>query len=69
MKMNQYEDALVECRRLNIRLQQTPPTSIKNPKKYQRDAFIDNLMGIIYQANGDWNNAFIAYRNALEITG
>ena len=24
-------------------------------------------MGIIYQANGDWNNAFIAYRNALEI--
>jgi hypothetical protein len=24
-------------------------------------------MCIIYQANGDWNNAFIAYRNALEI--
>jgi hypothetical protein len=24
-------------------------------------------MGIIYQASGDWNNAFIAYRNAYEI--
>lgn len=66
LKMSQYEDALVECRRLNIRLQQLSD-KYKNPKKYQRDAFIHNLMGIIYQANGDWNNAFIAYRNALEI--
>lgn len=66
LKMNQYEDALVECRRLNIRLQQLSD-KYKNPAKYQRDAFIHNLMGIIYQASGDWNNAFIAYRNALEI--
>lgn len=66
LKLNQYEDALVECRRLNIRLQQLSD-KYKNPEKYQRDAFIHNLMGIIYQATGDWNNAFIAYRNALEI--
>lgn len=66
LKLNQYEDALVECRRLNIRLQQLSD-KYKNPQKYQRDAFIHNLMGIIYQANDDWNNAFIAYRNALEI--
>lgn len=66
LKMNQLEDALVECRRLNIRLQQLSD-KYKNPEKYQRDAFIHNLMGIIYQATGDWNNAFIAYRNALEI--
>lgn len=66
LKMNQPEDALVECRRLNIRLQQLSDR-YKNPDRYQRDAFIHNLMGIIYQASGDWNNAFIAYRNALEI--
>lgn len=66
LKLNQYEDALVECRRLNIRLQQLSD-KYSNPEKYQRDAFIHNLMGIIYQATGDWNNAFIAYRNALEI--
>lgn len=66
LKMNQPADALVECRRLNIRLQQLSD-KYKNPEKYQRDAFIHNLMGIIYQATGDWNNAFIAYRNALEI--
>ncbi|MCU0398095.1 MAG: hypothetical protein MUC73_08325 [Cyclobacteriaceae bacterium] len=66
LKMNQYESALVECRRLNIRLQQLAD-QYPNENKFRRDAFIHNLMGIIYQASGDWNNAFIAYRNALEI--
>lgn len=66
LKMSQYEQALVECKRLNIRLQQLSD-KYKSPQKFQRDAFIHNLMGIIYQASGDWNNAFIAYRNAYEI--
>lgn len=66
LKMNKPEEALVECRRLNIRLNQLSD-KYKSEKKYQRDAFIHNLMGIIYQSTGDYNNAFIAYRNALEI--
>ena len=66
LKMSQYEEALVECKRLNIRLQQLSD-KYKSPDRFQRDAFIHNLMGIIYQATGDWNNAFIAYRNAYEI--
>ncbi|MBX2966655.1 MAG: hypothetical protein KF845_10945 [Cyclobacteriaceae bacterium] len=66
LKLEKYEEALVECRRLNIRLQQLSDR-YNSPDRYKRDAFIHNLMGIIYQANGDWNNAFIAYRNALEI--
>jgi hypothetical protein len=66
LKVEKYEEALVECRRLNIRLQQLADR-YASEEKYKRDAFVHNLMGIIYQANGDWNNAFIAYRNALEI--
>lgn len=66
LKLSQYEEALVECKRLNIRLQQLSDR-YKSPDRFQRDAFIHNLMGIIYQANNDWNNAFIAYRNAYEI--
>lgn len=66
LKMSRYEEALIECRRLNIRLQQLSD-KYKSPERFQRDAFIHNLMGIIYQANEDWNNAFIAYRNAYEI--
>lgn len=66
LKMNKHEEALVECRRVNIRLQQLSD-KYHSERKYQRDAFIHNLMGIIYQSAGDLNNAFIAYRNALEI--
>jgi hypothetical protein len=66
LKMNKPEDAMVECRRLNIRLNQLTD-KYKSEQKYQRDAFINTLMGIIYQSTHDYNNAFIAYRNAVEI--
>ncbi len=66
LKLGDPEKALVECRRLNIRLNQLSD-KYTSEQKYQRDAFIHNLMGIIYQSTGDYNNAFIAYRNALEI--
>ncbi len=65
LKLGDYESALVECRRLNLRLT-TLSDRYKNPDKYQKDAFVNNLMGIIYEASGDYNNAFIAYRNAFE---
>jgi hypothetical protein len=66
LKMGQPENALVECRRLNIRLNQLSD-KYDSEKKFQRDAFIHTLMGIIYQSTQDYNNAFIAYRNAVEI--
>jgi uncharacterized protein len=66
LKLNRPEDALVECKRLNIRLNQLSD-KYKSEKKFQRDAFIHTLMGIIYQSSKDYNNAFIAYRNAAEI--
>jgi hypothetical protein len=66
LKLGDTEKALIECRRLNIRLQQLSDR-FKSEEKYRRDAFIHNLMGIIYDADRDYNNAFIAYRNAYEI--
>ncbi len=66
LKMNKPQEALVECRRLNIRLNQLND-KYSSPSKFQRDAFIHMLMGIIYQSTGDYNNAFIAYRNSLEV--
>jgi hypothetical protein len=66
LKLEKYDEALVECKRLNLRLQQLSD-KYKSPDKFQEDAFIHNLMGIIYQATNDWNNAFIAYRNAYDI--
>jgi hypothetical protein len=71
LKMGQNEQALVECRRLNIKLQQLSGKYkagvLGKEGKYTRDAFVHNLMGIIYEADKDYNNAFIAYRNAADI--
>jgi len=66
LKMNKPDDALVECRRLNIRLNQLSD-KYSSEEKLQRNAFIHTLMGIIYQSTRDYNNAFIAYRNALDV--
>jgi uncharacterized protein len=66
LKLGKHEEALVECRRLNIRLNQLND-KYRSEEKLQRDAFIHTLMGIIYQSSGDYNNAFIAYRNAVEV--
>ncbi len=66
LKLAEYESALVECRRLNNKLNQING-KYKGENKFKRDAFIANLMGIIYEADQDYNNAFIAYRNAVEI--
>jgi uncharacterized protein len=66
LKLGKNEEALVECRRLNIRLNQLND-KYSSPEKFQRDAFVHTLMGIIYHASGDYNNAFIAYRNAVDV--
>src|SRR5687768_4979633 len=66
IKLNKPEDALVECRRLNIRLNQLNDKYVSK-EKFQRDAFIHTLMGIIYHSTHDYNNAFIAYRNAVDV--
>jgi uncharacterized protein len=66
LKLNKPDEALVECRRVDIRLKQLGD-KYKSDRKFQRDAFIHVLMGIIYQSTNDYNNAFIAYRNAIDI--
>lgn len=66
MKMKKSEEALVECRRLIIRLEQLADR-YHSEDTYHRDAFVHALIGIIYDSDHDYNNAFIAFRNALEI--
>lgn len=66
LKMGKTDEALVECRRLNIRLQQLSDR-YKSRDKYEEDAFANVLMGITYEVDKDYNNAFIAYRNALRV--
>lgn len=66
IQLQQNENALVEVRRMEIKLQQLSD-KYSNKNKYRRDAFIYLLMGVVYDANFEFNNAFIAYRNAYNI--
>lgn len=66
LKLGDTESALVECRRLNDRLDKLSD-KYRSDNRYKKDAFVHTLMGIIYDADKDYNNAFIAYRNAYNI--
>lgn len=66
LKQRNFESALVECRRMNLSLQDMHFADSKKPR-YKSDAFGHLLMGLGYEASGDVNNAFIAYRNAVEV--
>ncbi len=67
INLRNWEDALVECRRINIRLNEINDKYPKNKNRYANDAFANLMMGLIYETSGDNNNAFIAYRNAYDV--
>ena len=65
MQVENYEAAMVECRRINLKLNQLNDKYPNHKNRYQNDAFAHTMMGLLYDSNGDYNNAFIAYRNAF----
>jgi hypothetical protein len=67
LQLNQLEAARVEARRTNIKLQQLNDAVPNKPFKYHDDVLGHIVMGLSYEKNGEWNNAFIAYRNAAEL--
>ncbi|MDE5423564.1 hypothetical protein L3073_15195 [Ancylomarina sp. DW003] len=68
LQLGKNDEALVECRRVNEKLYALNDKYPRNHKnRYSDDAFAHNLMGMIYDASKDYNNAFIAYRNAYNI--
>jgi uncharacterized protein len=64
----QVDKALVEVRRLDHRLN-VLRDRVKEKDQYRNDGFARYLSGVLYEAAGDLNNAFIAYRNAYEAYG
>lgn len=60
-----WPEALVEARRIDARLNLLTDTA-RDKDAYQEDGFARYLTGILYEATGDINNAFIAYRKAYE---
>jgi len=67
VQLGNYEDAIVEARRITIKLQQLNSKYKERKNRYSDDAFAHIIIGMLYEASKDYNNAFIAYRNALEV--
>lgn len=65
--LGKKEDAIVEARRMNLRLMDLGNKRGDEKRKYKNDAFGQWFMGVLYESNNDINNAFIAYRNAAEL--
>lgn len=63
--LNQWDEAQVEARKVDHKLNLI---NDKYEKKnvFKEDAFARYLTGIIYEAKGELNDAFIAYRKAYE---
>ena len=63
--LGQLQEALVECRRINTLLQDFNQR-YEQKNVYKTDAFALYLSGLIYDAMGELNDAFVDYRNAYE---
>ena len=64
LMLSKPDEALIEVRRINIRLNEQSDKYEDKIYRYKEDAFAHLLMGVIYESKKDINNAFIAYRNA-----
>lgn len=62
--LEQPDKALVEVKRINIKLNQLNDKYEGKNNAYKQDAFAQVLTGLIYESVNDPNNAFISYRNA-----
>jgi hypothetical protein len=66
--LGSWEDALVEARKVDNKLSViNSQYEVEERNVYKEDGFIRFLMGALYEAGGEINDAFISYRKAEEI--
>lgn len=58
------EDALVECRRVNRKLEQLRTLG---KRQYELNAFAQYLSGVLYERDGNWNNAYVDYKKVWDL--
>ena len=61
------DEAVVEARRITLSTQTQLEKFKPNADRYTEDAFALIVQGLIYEAAGQTNNAFISYRNATDL--
>jgi hypothetical protein len=58
-----FEDALVECRKANLKLAEYTDHS-QSEVSYKSDAFIHYLTALMYEATGEMNDAYVSMKHA-----
>lgn len=64
---NDFKSATVEARRINTRLNEINSFYNDHKNRYSEDAFARYLSAAIYESRGEWDNAIIDYRAALNL--
>ncbi|MFY7964616.1 MAG: COG3014 family protein [Chitinophagaceae bacterium] len=67
LQLGDVNEAVVEARRIGLSNNFQKDKYRFDSKKYTQDAFSLNLQGMLYEANNEINNAFISYRNAVDL--
>ena len=57
------QEALVECRKANLRLEQYAAAS-EYELSYKNDAFLQYMTGLFFEAEGELNDAYVSYKDA-----
>ena len=63
--LGDHQGALVECRKANLRLSDFAEAA-EYELSYENDAFLQYLTGLLYEAGGEVNDAYISYRDAVK---
>lgn len=66
LQLGNIDGARVEARRIQLS-EDALNDKTRKENKYQQDAFALILQGLIYETTGEVNNAFISYRNAVDL--
>jgi hypothetical protein len=67
LNLGEPDEALVEARRITLTSNAQQDKTHNKTNRYSDDAFSLMIQGIIYEQSGDVNNAFISYRNAVDL--
>lgn len=62
--LDQPDGALVEARKANLALD-LYTQDLENPA-YGDDPFVEYVTGLLYEWNGEWNDAFVSYQRAID---
>ncbi len=64
--MGNWNDALVEARKVDHKLNLINEPYLNNKNRYGEDAFVRFMMGLLYESQAEINDAFISYMKAEE---